>query len=132
MTTERIILYDNVCHLCDGSVKFIINHDRKGNIKFAALQSDLGKEILSANNLDTEKLDSLVFVENGKTYTESTGVLKATKFMDFPWNLLRVFLIVPPFIRNAVYRTVAKNRYKWFGKADACMMPSPEIRERFL
>ena len=130
--TTAIVLFDGVCNLCDQSVQFIIKHDPKGRYKFAPLQSDIAKRLLKEHQLDEEDLERAVLIENGKAYTHSTASLRITKHLSGAWPLLYGFIIVPPFIRNAVYRWVARNRYHWFGQKDNCALPTPENKERFL
>ncbi|MCF7755990.1 thiol-disulfide oxidoreductase DCC family protein [Paenibacillus sp. FSL R5-0766] len=127
-----IVLVDGVCHFCQGLTKWIIKRDPEGKYHFASLQSDVAKELLAKGNLSTDSMDTFVLIENGKYYTRSTAALRLAKGLKFPYPLLYVFIIVPRFIRNAVYNWVARNRYRWFGKDEACMLPTPEIKDRFL
>ncbi|QZN78402.1 thiol-disulfide oxidoreductase DCC family protein [Paenibacillus sp. DR312] len=127
-----IVLVDGVCHFCQGLTKWIIKRDPEGKYHFASLQSDVAKELLKKGNLSTDSMDTFVLIENGKYYTRSTAALRLAKGLKFPYPLLYVFIIVPKFIRNAVYNMVARNRYRWFGKDEACMLPTPEIKDRFL
>jgi predicted DCC family thiol-disulfide oxidoreductase YuxK len=128
----RIILFDGVCNLCNSSVQFVIKHDANNKFKFAALQSEYAKNILAAHQINAEKLSSLVLIEDQKIYTESTGALRIAKNLGLPTSLLYVFIIIPPFIRNAVYKYIARNRYKWFGKKEECWIPTPALKNRFL
>lgn len=130
--SDRIVLFDGVCNLCNGSVQFIIRNDKEGKLKFASLQSDNGQQLLSRYSIDRSKVDSIVFIDQGKAYIESTAALRIAGYLDGLWKILVVFRIVPVFIRDAVYRWIARNRYRWFGKQDSCMMPEPGVRERFL
>ena len=127
-----IVLVDGVCHFCQGLTKWIIKRDPEGKYHFASLQSDVAKELLAKENLSTDSMDTFVLIENGKYYTRSTAALRLAKGLKFPYPLLYVFIIIPKFIRNAVYNWVARNRYRWFGKDEACMLPTPEIKDRFL
>lgn len=127
-----IVLVDGVCHFCQGLTKWIIKRDPEGKYHFASLQSDVAKELLAKGNLSTDSMDTFVLIENGKYYTRSTAALRLAKGIKFPYPLLYVFIIIPKFIRNAVYNWVARNRYRWFGKDEACMLPTPEIKDRFL
>lgn len=129
---HSIVLVDGVCHFCQGLTKWIIKRDPEGKYHFASLQSDVAKELLEKGNLSTDSMDTFVLIENGKYYTRSTAALRLAKGLKFPYPLLYVFIIVPKFIRNAVYNLVARNRYRWFGKDEACMLPTPEIKDRFL
>lgn len=132
MSSNPIILFDGVCNFCNSSVNFVIERDRKSVIKFAALQSEAGQQLLQQYNLSTSKFNSFIFIEAGNIYTASTAALKVSKYLTALWPLLYGFIIVPRFIRDGVYNWISKNRYKWFGKKDQCMIPGPEIRSRFL
>ena len=127
-----ILLFDGVCNLCNGFVQFVIPRDPKGYYKFVSLQSETGKAILEQYGLSTDELSTVVLVENGKVYTHSGVALKIVKHLSGLWPLLQVFWIIPRFIRDAIYRWVARNRYKWFGKREACWMPTPELQSRFM
>jgi predicted DCC family thiol-disulfide oxidoreductase YuxK len=129
---KPVVLYDGVCNLCSGVVKFVINHDPKHTLNFASLQSETGKKLLKANNLESKAFDSFVFIKNGKAATHSTAALKLAQSLGFPWNLAYMFIIVPTPARDAIYWFLARNRYKWFGKKDSCMMPGENIKKRFL
>ena len=128
---NNIILFDGVCNFCDRSVQFIIKRDRTALYKFTAIQSDAGQEIITKLNVPPD-IDSLILVENDNCYYQSSAALRISKNLHGGWNLLYFLLIVPKPIRDYVYGIVAKNRYKWFGKKDHCMLPSSEIRNRFL
>lgn len=130
---KKLILFDGVCNLCNSSVLYVIKRDKKNLFLFAPLQSHIGKKIIETYNIDTEKTDSILLYtpEKGISY-KSTAALKTASKLGFPTNLLSVFLIVPAFIRNWVYDFIAKNRYKWYGKKDACMIPTPELKSKFL
>lgn len=129
---ERVILFDGVCNFCNASVNFVMDHDPNFHFKFAALQSDFAKERLAKAGLNTEEYDSVVLLEGDKIYTRSTAGLRIAKKLSGAWPLLYAFIIVPPFIRNAVYDLIARNRYRWFGKSENCRLPSPEERARFI
>lgn len=133
--TERLILFfDGVCDLCNNAVTFVIRHDKQKRFLFAPLQSEAGKEALQALRAEGGKPapDSIVLYYKGKYYLRSSAVLRAAKLLGGGLSLVSAFLIVPPFIRNTVYDWVARNRYRWFGKRDACMIPTPELKSRFL
>ena len=129
---KAIILFDGVCNFCDSSVQFVLLRDKKAYFSFASLQSDFGQKKLKEHNLPTEEFNSFILIENGKLYQKSTAALRVSRKLKGAWKLLYSFIIVPPFIRNAVYDIISKNRYKWFGQKDECMIPKPEWRERFL
>ncbi len=132
MNNNPIILFDGVCNLCTNSVQFVIKHDKQGKFKFAALQSETGQALLKQYGLPQTGFDSFVLVQSEKVYLKSTAALYVAKQLDGPVKLLIGFIIVPAFIRNAVYNLIAKNRYKWFGKRDHCMIPTPALKARFL
>lgn len=132
MIGDSIILFDGVCNLCNSSVQFVIKHDTQQKFKFASLQSDVAKSILHDLAADTNSFNSVILVEEGKVHYRSTAALRIAKQLSFPYNLLYAFIIIPPFIRNAVYDYIAKNRYKWFGKQEECWVPTPELADRFI
>ena len=127
-----IVLYDGVCGLCDRSVQLILRNDRRGRFRFAALQSDAGRALLERFGLPPEALDSVVLVEGGRAWLKSRAALRIARGMDAPWPLLWPLSIVPRPLADFLYGLVAKNRYRIFGKLDACMIPPPEVRARFL
>ncbi|MGZ5286664.1 MAG: thiol-disulfide oxidoreductase DCC family protein [Flavisolibacter sp.] len=126
------ILFDGVCNFCNGIVNFIISQDKKDVFRFAALQSDAGQALLEQHHLSTKHFDSFIFINNGKVYKSSTAALKLYGKLAWYWQWTQLFWIVPAFIRDAVYNLVARNRYKWFGKKESCMVPGPEVRKKFL
>jgi predicted DCC family thiol-disulfide oxidoreductase YuxK len=132
MNKSDVILFDGICNFCNSTINFIIKRDKKKLIRFAPLQSDAGQQLLTAFNLSTTEFHSFIYIENGKVFTESTAALRVCKKLTALWPLLYGFIIVPKFIRNGIYKWISKNRYKWFGQKNQCMIPSPEIRNRFL
>lgn len=133
MEAKKIILFDGVCNLCNGAVQFIIKRDKKSVFKFASLQSEIGKQLTKERGIDTELLDSIILIEPGIAYySKSTAALEIMKSFGGIWNATRLFTILPEGFRDIVYDFIAKNRYKWFGQKDACMIPSPELKSRFL
>ncbi len=130
---KKLVLFDGVCNLCDASVQYIIKHDKDDVFRFTALQSELGENILKKFDIDRSKTDSLLLYseENGIS-VKSTAALKIASNLGFPRNLLIIFLIIPTFMRNWVYDYIAKNRYKWYGKKEECMIPTPELKSKFL
>lgn len=130
--TKHILLFDGVCNLCNSSVQFIIKRDEKKIFSFAALQSGIGQKYLKDFNLDGKGIDSVIYINGDKCYIKSTAALHIIKNLGGGWKLLYPLIIVPPFIRNFFYDLVAKSRYKLFGKKDSCMIPTPDIRSRFL
>ncbi|MGY8614246.1 thiol-disulfide oxidoreductase DCC family protein [Bacillus velezensis] len=129
---DRVLLFDGVCNLCSGAVQFIIKRDPAGKISFASLQSDTAPELLASEGLPTEQFDSMIFIENGRIYKKSAAVLKVSRHLRGAWRLSAVFFAVPRPLRDRAYSFIARRRYKWFGKREACMLPSPEIKNRFL
>jgi len=132
MKTENIILFDGVCNLCNASVSFVIERDKKNVFQFASLQSSFGQEVLKKHQLSSSDFDSMILLQNGTIYQRSDAALRIAKELSSAWKLLYGFIIVPRFIRNGVYNFVARNRYKWFGKQDACMIPTPELKAKFI
>jgi predicted DCC family thiol-disulfide oxidoreductase YuxK len=132
MHPKPIILFDGICNLCNGAVQFVIRHDPGEIFLFASLQSEAGQQLLKQYNLPATDFGSFTLVQDNKVYTKSTGALKVAKQIKGAWSSLSVFIIVPKFIRDAVYTWIAKNRYRWFGKKDSCMIPTPELKGRFL
>ena len=132
MDGHSIILFDGICNVCNGAVQFIIKRDKKNHFRFASLQSLEGRRLLAQHNLPVHDFNSFVLIENERAYTRSIGALKVTKKLTGLWPLLYGFIIVPKFIRDGVYNLVATNRYKWFGKKNSCMIPTPEIMAKFL
>ena len=132
MNNNPIILFDGVCNLCNTSVQYVIKHDPNAIFRFASLQGDTGQQLLKQYNLSTNDLNSFVLINESKSYTRSAAALHVAKRLTGFTKLLYGFIIVPPFIRNAVYDLIARNRYKWFGKKDSCMIPTAALRSRFL
>lgn len=131
---KKLILFDGVCNLCNSSVLYVIKQDKKNVFMFAPLQSEAGKQIINKFNINTSQMDSIILYnpEKASIHYKSTAALKIASQLGFPTNILAVFLIIPSFIRNLVYDFIAKNRYKWYGKKDACMIPTPELKSKFL
>lgn len=124
MVNQSIIFFDGVCHLCHASIQFIIKYDKKQQFKFASLQSEIAKSFLSETNIDLNQLNSLVFLLNEKSYTQSTAVIKIAQQLGGLFKVLIILYIIPEKFRNKLYQQVAKNRYKWFGKSNQCMVPN--------
>ncbi len=132
MSKQRIILFDGVCNFCNSAVNFVIKRDKKSSLKFAALQSGIAHQMLTGKAIPANDVSTFVFIENGKVFTRSTAVLMVCKYLTGLWPLLYGFIIVPKFIRDGIYNWVARNRYRWFGKKQECMIPTPEIQSKFL
>lgn len=132
MNDSTLILFDGVCNLCNNSVQFVIKRDPQKKFRFASLQSDCAKIKLNEFEMNAYDTNSFILIQNGKIYTRSTAALKVASQLRGGIKLLYMFIIIPPFIRNAVYDFIAAKRYKWFGKKDSCMMPDDDVKERFL
>ena len=132
LDTKPILLFDGYCNLCNNSIKFILKHEKKTDLYFSSLQSDNGIELLKRHHINPNEIDSLILIQNNTAYSKSSAALRLTPYLKGLYPLLYALLIVPPFIRNAVYDYVARNRYKWFGKSDSCMMPDKDLVKRFL
>jgi len=130
---KKIILFDGVCNLCNASVQFVIKHDTKDLFRFIPLQSDLGQKILNHIGINRQKTDSIVLYEPGKAYFyKAEAALKIVSEFGGMYKLLNIFSLFPKFICDAIYDYIAKNRYRWYGKQDVCMMPNPELATKFL
>ena len=129
---EPVVLFDGVCNLCSGSVQFLIEHDTEATLRFAPLQSEVARELLEALGLHDYDFDSIVLVEGEEYYTKSTAALRIARRLERPWSLLWTLRYVPRVVRDAGYDVVASSRYAVFGKKDRCMVPTPEVRDRFL
>jgi predicted DCC family thiol-disulfide oxidoreductase YuxK len=127
---RAVLLFDGVCTLCNGFVQFVIQRDPAGRFQFATLQSDAARRLLQA--VPRPLPDTLVLVENGRVFLRSTAALRVARGLKFPWPLAFVLVVVPRPLRDWVYDIVARNRYRWFGRRDVCMVPTPELRARFL
>jgi len=129
------MLYDGLCGFCNKSVQFVLDHDRRGSMRFAALQSDFGKAVI-ARHPELEKVDSVVLVEgsgsNERIRVRSSAALGLAKYIGGVWGLARVAFIIPRPIRDFFYDLFARNRYRFFGRYDSCLLPPPEVRARFL
>ncbi len=127
-----IVLFDGVCNLCNGAVHFIIRNDKKNVFMFTPLQSVAGQKLLAQYDFPLDELNSFILIYNGKAYTKSTGALMVAKKLNGLWPLLYSYIIIPKFIRDSIYTFIGTNRYKWFGKKNECMIPTPQLKARFL
>ena len=132
MKDKPVILFDGVCNYCNAMVNFFIRRDKKKVFRFATLQSAFGQKILQEHNLPTDVFESFLLWDNGKLYSKSTAGLRLYNKLPWYWKWTQFFWVVPKFFRDWIYGIIAKNRYKWFGKRDTCMVPMPELKERFL
>jgi len=131
-TNNPIILFDGVCNFCNSAINFVLKQDKKGIFRFAPLQSEAGQKLLQEHNLSTKEFDSFVLIDNGKVYKKSAASLRVMNRLPWYWKEAQILRIVPTVFRDAIYDFIASNRYKWFGKKDQCMIPTPEMRSKFL
>jgi len=129
---KSIILFDGICNLCNSSVNFIIRNDKKEHFLFASLQSDAAKDILLQYQVKKIKFDSILLIENGEIFEKSRAALRISRNLDGAYRFIYFLKIIPRFITDSIYHIVARNRYKWFGKKEFCMMPSSQVKNRFL
>lgn len=127
-----VVVFDGVCNLCNTVVQTIIRGDPDGRFQFASLQSEVGRRLLEQHGMNTLEPETVVLIRDGRAFTMSDAVLEIVRHMRFPYPLLLVGYVLPRFIRDALYRVVARNRYRWFGRRDSCMMPTSDLRRRFL
>ena len=127
-----LLLFDGVCNLCNGFVKFIIKRDPSGKFNFASLQSDFGRSQLVRMKLDPDLLYSLIVIDKGKAMERSDAVLHIARHLGIPWKWFSVFNFIPRFLRDGIYNIVARGRYRIFGKRESCMIPTPELKKRFV
>ncbi len=132
--TDRFVFFDGVCNLCNGAVQFILDRDRHALFRFAPLQSDAATKILSERGvvIDQGAMDSVILIEGDRLYQRSDAALRIARRLDAPWPAAYVLIIVPRFVRDAVYKLIARHRYRWFGRTETCRVPTPELRARFL
>ena len=129
---ETIVLFDGVCNLCNGSVQFLLRRDRRRRFRFAALQSAAGRALLEQYGLSTQTLETIVVLEGGQARVRSDAALHLARRLPWPWPALAVFRILPRPLRDALYTFVARHRYRWFGRTESCMLPTPDVADRFL
>jgi len=128
---ERIILFDGVCNLCNSSVQFILKRDPVGKFKFASFQGETGQRLLKKHGISTD-INSIVLIEHEKVFIKSNAAIRVGRQLTGAWKMASAFNIIPRFIRDFLYDIVANNRYKWFGKTESCILPSPKWKNRFL
>lgn len=126
------MFFDGVCNLCNSSVDFVVRHDPKGLVKLAPLQGETARRMLDVADIPAGDPESLILWDCGRVYKYSDAALRVSRYLRFPWSLCIIFFIVPRFVRNAVYRYIAANRYKWFGKKESCRLPEPHELSRFM
>lgn len=130
---KKIVLFDGVCNLCDRSVQFIIKHDKKDEFRFATLQGEIGNSLMQKRNIDTSRIDSIILIEPGVAfYTKSDAALQIGMHLKGYRTISKLLNLIPSKLRDIVYDIVARNRYKWYGKKEACLVPTPELKAKFL
>ncbi|GAA4278770.1 thiol-disulfide oxidoreductase DCC family protein [Aquimarina mytili] len=130
---KKIILFDGVCNLCNDSINFVIKRDKNDVFRYASLQSEIGKKLITERNINISKIDSILLIDPSVAYYyKSTAALHIAKQLSGIYPLFSVFFIFPRFFRDWIYDIIAKNRYKWFGKKEACMIPTPELKALFI
>lgn len=132
LENKSVLFFDGVCNLCNGFIQFLITRDKKGIFSYASLQSDLGQAFMKEQGFAPEELNTVILYDKGKIYTHSDVALRVAQQLGGLWPLFSVFYIIPKGLRDAIYNWVARNRYRWFGKKEQCMLPRPEWRTRFL
>ena len=131
--SKQIILFDGVCNLCNNAVQFVIKRDKKDVFRYAALQSEVGQQLTKERGIDTATVDSIILIDPGTAYyTKSTAALEIGKELKGYRTISSILLGIPSKLRDIVYDFVAKNRYKWYGRKDQCMVPTPELQSKFL
>jgi predicted DCC family thiol-disulfide oxidoreductase YuxK len=129
---DNLVLFDGVCNLCNASVQFIIRHDRTAIFHFVALQSEIGREICRSQGLDPADAQTFVLISGGRILVRSDAAIQVVSRFGGAWRFFEVFRLVPRVARDWIYSVVARNRYRWFGRTDACMIPIPDVKARFL
>ncbi|MCL6220196.1 thiol-disulfide oxidoreductase DCC family protein [Zunongwangia pacifica] len=130
---KKIVLFDGVCNLCNDAVIFIIKHDKNDQFRFASLQSEVGRKLLEERNIDPNYLDSIILIKPGIAwYEKSDAALEIAKDLNGIYKSLKIFKFLPKGLRDAAYKGIANNRYKWFGKKESCMIPTPQLKAKFL
>jgi len=131
-SSHPVVLFDGICKLCNGSVRFLLAYNRKANLRYAPLQSIKAKELLKRFNWEEKSMDSLIFIEEDKVYIKSEAAFKISKHLTYPWKAIYYFRYFPKRLCDWFYDFIAKNRYTWFGKKSSCMIPGEEWKDRFL
>jgi predicted DCC family thiol-disulfide oxidoreductase YuxK len=131
-TPDNLILFDGVCNLCSALVQFVIHHDPAAKFRFAAIQSEIGREIFQSHGLDPADLHTFVLIAKERMFLRSDAAIEVVSRFGGAWTICKIFRFVPRALRNAIYSFIARNRYRWFGRKEVCMIPTPEMKERFL
>jgi len=127
-----VMLFDGVCNMCSGWVHFAIARDPAANLRFAAIQSSHGRDFLRCRGLPTDRFETFYLIDSGRVFEKSTGLLRMAGYLRWPWPLLKAIWIVPTPLRDWLYDRIARNRYRLFGRRQTCLVPTPEIADRFL
>ena len=129
---DNVVIFDGVCNLCARSVRFILDHEADQTLRFTPLQSPAGSRLMRKLGLDPEDARTFVLIADGKAYVKSDAAIRLSRYFRRAWMPLGLIKIIPRWIRDRVYDVVARNRYRWFGRLDSCMVPTPELRTRFI
>ena len=129
---KTVVFFDGKCHLCHGSVNFLLKHGIAEKVQFAPLQSENARKLLEPFDYDPAQLNSILFMDQGRVYEADDAILRVSAYLPAPWSWLRLMSMVPRFIRRPTYYFIAKRRYKWFGKYDHCRLPDPSLKGRFI
>lgn len=129
---SAIIVFDGVCVLCNGWVRFLLRHDRRARYRFAAMQSATGRALLAAHGLNADDPSSLLLIEHGRAWTNTDAIRRILAGLGGAWKIAHVLGLLPRRLRDGLYRTIARNRYRWFGRHEVCFLPTPQQRTRFL
>lgn len=130
---KKILLFDGVCNLCDSAIQFVIKHDKKDVFRFVPLQSELGRNIIKHLGIDTSKVDSMLLYEPGVAYYyKAQAAIRISRYLGGIYGMMGIFSVLPRGFLDWVYDYVAQNRYKWYGKKESCMIPTPELKAKFL
>ena len=127
-----IVVFDAQCLLCNRWVQFLLKHDKQGIFQFAAIQGQVGSQLLAEAGLKIEGLQTLLLVDGPQSWQHTDAILRVLHALGWPWRLAGVARLVPAALRDALYRVIARNRYQWFGKSEQCLMPDPAVAARFL
>ncbi|GAA5071150.1 thiol-disulfide oxidoreductase DCC family protein [Lysobacter panacisoli] len=131
--SDAVIVFDGVCVLCNGWVRFLLRHDRRGRYRFAAMQGDTGRGLLDAHGLDPDDPVSFLLIDGGRAWTDTDAIVQVLRGLGGPWRLAAaVFALFPRSVRDGLYRLLARNRYRWFGRREQCLLPTPQQAVRFL
>ncbi len=132
LDAQHVVVFDGLCNLCSGGVRFILAHEPDHVIRFAAAQSPSGQALLRKHGFDPRDLATFVFIEDGVVHVRSDAALEVARHLRLPWRMLRVLRLVPRRLRDSIYDLVARKRYRWFGKRETCILPTSELRSRFV